>query len=270
MLYGIDVSKHNGTVDWKKVKSAGKDFAFIRLGWAGYDGRIEANGGLDPMFHANVKGALDAGLNVGVYVYSYAKTPTAAIVAAKETLKLVKPYRLTYPIAFDIEDSMYQSMGKAINTEIAKAFLSTVEEAKYYGILYTYKNFAESYLDMNQLSRFDLWIAQYGSKCTYQGKYGIWQYAGNDGRCAGVSGACDLNIAYKDYPQIIKSAQLNRLGSITCEDYDKLMEQYDALYADFKKLQVDYEELARLHDAQADKLNQIISDIEALVKKYRA
>ncbi|HHY52429.1 MAG TPA: hypothetical protein GX499_04190, partial [Clostridiales bacterium] len=247
---------------------------------AGYDGRIDANGGLDPLFHSHIKGAMDAGLHVGVYVYSYAKTPAAAVVAAKETLKLVKPYQLAYPIAFDIEDTMYQSMDKATNTEIAKAFLSTVEQAGYYGILYTYKNFAEVHLDMAKLAQFDVWIAQYAAKCTYQGKYGIWQYSGS-GQCSGVSGACDLNLSYKDYAQIIRNAKLNGFGASTSDtvpaaDYEKLKEQYDALHHDHQVLQVDYDELAKRYDAKSDEadqakkeLEQIKRDIAALAQKWK-
>lgn len=220
---GIDVSKHNGVVDFAKVKASGKDFVFIRLGWAGYDGRIRANVGLDTKFEANVKAAISAGLNVGVYVYSYCKTAAAARVAAQETLEIVKPYKLTYPIAFDIESTSageasgtpYDKMGKAVNNEIVKAFCSTIEAAKYYALLYTYKSFAENYLDMSQLKMHDVWIAQYANTCTYKGNYGIWQCKGDVkgfvGSCSGVTGACDINIAYKDYAAIIKKARLNNL-----------------------------------------------------------
>lgn len=216
-IYGIDVSKHNGVIDWRKVKASGKGFAFIRLGWCGYDGKIVANGGLDPMFKTNAEGAIAAGLDIGVYLYSYAKTAAAATVSAQETLALVKPYKLTYPIAFDIEDAMHVSMTKEQNTAIVNAFLSTIETAKYYGMLYTYKSFAESNLNMSQLKGFDFWVAQYASKCTYAGPYGIWQYNGDvpgfTGKCDGVNGACDLNVSYKDYAAIIKNAKLNTLTS---------------------------------------------------------
>jgi GH25 family lysozyme M1 (1,4-beta-N-acetylmuramidase) len=212
-IYGIDVSKHNGTVDWKKVAASGKRFAFIRLGWCGYDGRIQGNGGLDACYHTNMKAAIAAGVQVGVYVYSYAKTAQAAGIAARETLELVKEYQLDYPIAFDIEDSIYTKMTKAENTAIVNAFLPVIEKAGYYGLLYTYKSFAESYLNMPDLAAYDVWIAQYASKCTYGGKYGIWQYNGDVkgfvGSCPGVIGACDLNVAYKDYAAIIRAAGLN-------------------------------------------------------------
>lgn len=213
-IFGIDVSKHQGTIDWSKVKAAGKKFVFVRVGWCGYDGRIQANGGLDPTFKANVEGALAAGLQVGIYVYSYAKTISAAIIAAKETLSLVKPYKLEYPIAFDIEDAIYTAMKKEDNTAIVKAFLSEIEKANYYGLLYTYKSFAESNLNMADLAAYDVWIAQYADKCTFAGKYGIWQYKGNVpgymGSCDGINTTVDLNQASKDYAGIIQSKGLNK------------------------------------------------------------
>lgn len=287
-IYGIDISKHNGTVDWKKVKAAGKDFAFIRLGWAGYDGRIVANGGLDPLFESNIKAACAAGLDVGVYIYSYCKTPEAAAVAAREALELINPYQLAYPIAFDIEDPMHYTMGKATNTAIVKEFLSIIEEAKYYGLLYTYKNFADTYLDMSQLSQFDVWIAQYAAKCTYGGKYGIWQYAGDVkgfvGSCPGVTGACDLNIAYKDYAKIIRDAGLNGFAAapppqeiapppgdtVPAAEFDALSRLYDTLLDDHQHLQADYDELAKLHDAKVDELDQIKQGLAALAQKWIA
>lgn len=211
-IQGIDVSVHQGLIDWSKVKASGKEFVFVRLGWCGYDGKIVDNGGLDKNYHANMRGAAAAGLSVGVYVYSYANTVLAARVAAQETLELVKPYVLTYPVAFDIEDQQYTHMTKAENTAITNAFLQRIEQARYYGILYTYKYFAEGNLNMSDLAAYDMWIAQYASSCTYKGDYGIWQYAGEKGTCGGVKTACDLNIAYKDYAGIIAAAGLNAPG----------------------------------------------------------
>lgn len=222
-IYGIDVSVHNGVVDFEKVKAAGKDFVFVRIGWAGYDGRIVANGGLDKKFAANMDAAIKAGLNVGVYLYSYCKSPEAATVAAKEVLQLVEPYPLTYPIAFDIEDTSdsgtrYDKMSKEENTAICEAFLKHIEDVgNYYTVLYTYKYFAEAYLNMDELAHHDFWLAQYANEPSYKGNYGIWQYAGDVtgfvGKCDGVNGACDLNVAFRDYATIIKNAGLNNLGT---------------------------------------------------------
>ena len=116
------------------------------------------------------------------------------------------PLRVTYPIAFDIEDNQYCSAAnKPQNTTIADAFLAEIEKGGYVPILYTYKSFAENFLNMSALSKYDFWVAQYASKCTYTGPYTIWQHSGDKqpnhpaGACAGVTGSCDLNTAYKDY-----------------------------------------------------------------------
>lgn len=241
---GIDVSEHNGIVDFAKVAASGIKFVFIRLGWAGWDGAIEENNGLDSKFHDNIKAAIAAGMHVGVYVYSYCKTEEAAKIAALETMKLVEPYSLEYPIAFDIEDTSdsgtrYDKMSKADNTAIAKAFLSTIKEANYSAILYTYTSFAENFLDMSALKDWDLWIAQYAGKVTYKGDYSIWQYKGDApgfiGSCEGVSGSCDLNYSYKDYAEIIKSSGLNE-PLITANDCNCASE-VDVLQKRIKELE---------------------------------
>lgn len=204
---GIDVSKYQGIIDWNKVKAAGYKFAFIRVGWCNYDGTITE--GFDPYFTANMTNAIAAGINVGVYVYSYAKTTDAARICAREVLKRVKPYKLTMPIAWDYEDSkLYASFGKQANVNICKAFLDTINENKYYGMLYTYTSFANAYLDMSQLTVYDMWIADYRASCGYKGKYSIWQYS-SSGSVPGVNGRCDVNYEYTDHVAIIEGAGLN-------------------------------------------------------------
>jgi GH25 family lysozyme M1 (1,4-beta-N-acetylmuramidase) len=218
-LDGIDISKHNGVVDWNKVRDAGKKFAFIRLGWCGWDGSIASNNGLDSMFHTNMKNAITAGIDVGIYLYSYAKTPQAAEVAANETLEIIKPYELKYPIAFDMEDTSdsgvrYDKMSKSDNSAIINSFMNTIKSANYFPILYTYTSFIQNYVDTSLLTQWDVWIAQYAKSVTYKGKYTIWQHHGDVkgfiGTCPGVSGNCDLNTSYKDYAQLIKLNGLNK------------------------------------------------------------
>lgn len=203
-LKGIDVSKYQGNIDWKKVKAAGISFAFIRVGYAGYEGNIV----VDSKYHYNIKNATANGIDVGVYVYSYCKTVAAAKRAAKETLELVKPYFLSYPIAFDIEDNIYIKNTKAFNSQIASSFLNEIIFAKYYAMLYTYTYFANSFLDMNALSKFDLWIADYRTKLGYNGKYSIWQYT-DKGKVDGIKTQVDLNYGYKDHKSLIQTGKLN-------------------------------------------------------------
>lgn len=200
---GIDVSYAQTSVDWPKVKAAGIDFAMIRVGWCYNSGALK----VDKLFQSHMEGALAAGLDVGVYLYSYATTAQAARRAAKEVVEAVKPYKLSYPIAFDIEyESIYTGGSKQVNTDICKAFLDEVEAAGYYAMLYCSKDFLDSYLLPDQLTAHDKWIAQYASACTSKHAHGIWQYTGS-GKVDGVTGSVDRDVAYKDYPDII--AKLN-------------------------------------------------------------
>ena len=200
MKNGIDVSKYQNAIDWPRVAASGVHFAFVRVGWAGYEGGIDE--GLDPCFARNMAGAAAAGLAVGAYVYSYCKTPAAAHRAAREAAALLAPYRLTMPLAFDIEDAAtYKALGRAQSSAVAAAFLEEAKARGYYPLLYTYTSFAQSYLDMSALSAYDLWLADYRG---YMGLKGasIWQHT-SDGWVDGISGRVDLNIAYKDYPALI-------------------------------------------------------------------
>lgn len=209
MIKGIDVSSHQGKINWQAVKDSGIKFAMIRAGWSWYEGGMN----IDKTFYDNMQGAQAAGLDVGVYLYSYDKTPAAARIATKRLLEIIAPYKLTYPIAFDIEDAIHTQISKAQNTAICKAFMDEVEVAGYYGTLYTYTNFINSYLNKQELTKYDKWIADYRAKCGYDGPYGMWQYTGS-GSCPGVTGNCDLNECYKDYPAIIKKAGLNGWGKV--------------------------------------------------------
>lgn len=205
---GIDVSYCQKQVDWKKVKQSGIDFVFVRVGYCYNNGALK----IDSMFHKHMKGAQAAGLNVGVYLYSYAKTPQAARRAAQETIQAIQPYKVNYPVCFDIEyEDIYTTKGsKGNNTRISTAFLDEVEKQGYYAMLYCSKSFLDSYLIPHELKRYDKWIAQYAPKCTCPHPYGIWQYTGT-GRVNGVVGDVDRNAAYKDYSAIIERARLNRL-----------------------------------------------------------
>lgn len=195
---GIDVSKYQGTIDWNKVKNDGIYFAFIRVGYLNSDGTLT----IDPYYDINMKNAIASGINVGVYVYSYINTVASSIIGAKNVIEKIKNYKITMPIAFDIEDKINILIDKNTNSEICKAFLSTIKSAGYYPILYTYTNFLQNYLNIGQLKDYDLWIADYRASVGYKGKYTIWQYS-SKGSVSGISGNVDMNIMYVDYPNII-------------------------------------------------------------------
>lgn len=189
---GIDVSKWQGEINWQEVKEAGVEFAMIRLGYqTDYDGTYE----IDPYFEANIKGAKEAGLPVGVYFYSYAKNVGQAKEQAQWVTEKLKGYSLELPVAYDWESwTSFSKAGMSFHTlnQCANVFLRTIEEAGYQGMLYSSKNYLET---MWHKSNYPVWLAQYNTHVTYGGDYSIWQMS-DKGRVNGIKGDVDLDILY--------------------------------------------------------------------------
>ncbi|MDR2655995.1 MAG: LysM peptidoglycan-binding domain-containing protein [Oscillospiraceae bacterium] len=204
---GIDLSKYNGTVDFSAVKKAGKEFAILRAGYA----RV-----VDPLFEANYSGAKAAGLAVGIYWYSYAANPDAVRLEADCCLRILKGKQFEMPIYFDYEyEPAILALSNAQRTQNVKIFLDKLESTGYYAGLYASSDFINNLLNYKELAKYDIWAAQYASKCTCKLPFGMWQHHGGgvkgwpDGSCAGVKGAVDLNTSYKNYLKIIINAGLN-------------------------------------------------------------
>ncbi|MBQ6930215.1 MAG: hypothetical protein IJN27_07965 [Oscillospiraceae bacterium] len=198
---GIDVSKWQGNIDWKKVKASGIDYAIIRVGYRGY-----GSGALveDPYFRQNIEGATKAGLKVGVYFFSQAITTAEAVEEASMAINAVKGYKLHYPIYFDTELATTNSTGRADNlgsgqrTDIANAFCQTVRNSGYKAGVYASKSWFQYRVNYSTLSKYDIWLAHYTTATDFAHRYDMWQYTGT-GSCPGVSGSVDLNWAYKVY-----------------------------------------------------------------------
>lgn len=208
---GIDVSKWQGEIDWNKVKADGVKFAMIRLGYG------SANGdacGLDGYFEKNVANAVKAGVDVGCYFYSYATSVAAAKNEAAYVVGVLQKYKgvFTYPVAFDLEDKTQQGLGKTVLTDMAISFGDAIEKAGFYASLYSNLSWLTYYLDDSKLTRFDHWIAQWASAPSYKGAFGMWQ-SSSTGKVNGISGNVDTDIAYKDYPSIIRKNKLNGFAS---------------------------------------------------------
>lgn len=199
--YGIDVSMHNGTIDWNQVARSGEaEYAIIRAGYRGSEtGRLATDG----KFKENIQGALDAGLKVGVYFYTQATTVQEAEEEADYVVSLVSGYKLTYPIYVDTE-AMPSGNGRAdrldssSRTKIIKAFCNRIKRKGYKAGVYASKNWFETRLYANELESFDIWVAQYNSTCTYGGRYDMWQYTSSY-QISGISGRVDRNQNYKAY-----------------------------------------------------------------------
>lgn len=205
---GIDVSKHQGNIDWQQAKGD-INFAILR---AGYGREISQK---DPTFETNYKGCKDNNIPVGVYWYSYAMTADEARKEAEVCLQVIKGKTFEYPIYFDIEEAKQFALGRAKCTEITQAFLDKVEKAGYWVGIYSSKSSLEAYLSEDIRSRYAVWVAHYGVKKTnYSGVYGIWQKS-STGRIKGVNGNVDIDECYVDYPTQIKKAGLNGLKAGT-------------------------------------------------------
>lgn len=204
---GIDVSKWQGEIDWAKVKAAGVKFAMIRLGYGSADGSAC---GLDGWFERNVQRAVKGGVEVGCYFYSYATSVAAAKKEAAYVVSVLQKYKgvFTYPVAFDLEDKTQQNLGRTVLTDMVIAFGDAIEKAGFYCSLYSNLDWLKNRLDDSRLKRFDHWLAQWASAPTYDGAFGMWQNS-SKGSVNGISGNVDTDVAYKDYPAVIKGAKLN-------------------------------------------------------------
>lgn len=207
-IKGIDVSYAQGAVDWAKVKASGVEFAMLRSSRGPVsDTRPSAE---DTTFKYNITEATKAGLKVGVYHYLYAHTVSDAKKEAKFFIKTISPYQITYPVVLDIEEQSQAKLGRSQVTKIVKAFLDEVNAAGYYAMLYSNKTWLTQYLDMSQLSGYEVWLAQWNTVPTYKGDFGMWQYSCK-GIVSGIDGYVDLNLSYKNYAKIIKKGGYNHL-----------------------------------------------------------
>ena len=200
---GIDVSKHQGTaIDWAKVKASGVDFVIIRAGYGRYASQE------DPQFDANYKGAKAAGLDVGVYWYSYATTNAEAEAEAAVCLQVIKGKKLDYPVYIDIEEKKQLALGRSAVSNLAEAFCKKLETAGYFAGVYMSASPATTYLTAYVKTRFALWIADWAGDLSFTGSVGMWQYS-ESGKVDGIPGPVDLNRCYIDYPGIIRRNGLN-------------------------------------------------------------
>lgn len=205
---GIDVSSHQGEIDWTKVKASGVDFAIIR---AGYGNDISQK---DAYFDRNIKEAQKVGIPTGAYWFSYAVSEEDARKEAKVFQEVLKGYKLAYPVYYDFEyDSVdyAKKQGVAITkakaTAFARAFLEEMRKAGYYAGNYTNVDFYLNYFDQEKLKDYALWLASWGvQKPNYT--TGLWQYADN-GKVDGIQGNVDMNYAYTDYVKTIQEQGMN-------------------------------------------------------------
>lgn len=204
-MRGIDVSKWQTNVDYKKLKAAGVEFVIIR---AGYGDVLSYPYQKDEMFEAHYRAAKAAGLHVGAYWYSYATTAAGAKREAQGFIQTIKGKQFDMPVYMDLEESSQFNTGKANCSAMVKAFCDTLEAANYWTGLYISRSPLQSYITSDVANRYTLWVAEYASKCNYGGVVDIWQYT-SSARYNGFNGNLDGDICYKDFPTLIKAAGKN-------------------------------------------------------------
>lgn len=195
---GIDVSKHQGEIDWAKVAADGVEFAFIRVGNRGYGSGAIVE---DPQFEANVVGAITNGIEVGVYFFSQAISVEEAKEEAQFVLEKIAPYKIVCPIVLDVEkvsdsEARMNKISKEERTANTVAFLEAIEEAGYEAMLYHNMEMGVMKLDMTKLENYEKWFAYYTKELYYPYDYVIWQYS-DKGKIDGINGNVDLNISFR-------------------------------------------------------------------------
>ena len=203
---GLDISTHNGEVDFVTLKASGIDYVILRIGY-GSDNSTVSNTGMDTRFEENYAAAKAAGLDVGVYVYSVATNVEEAIEEAKSVIKWSKGKKYEYPVYFDIESEKYQgSLTDRERTDLCLAFTETVAEAGYFPGIYASYSWLMDEIYMDELDQqYGGWVAAWtssGEPNKDYSEYGMWQYSD----CAvvnGVNGVCDINVSYIDFPTLI-------------------------------------------------------------------
>lgn len=195
---GIDVSKHQGEIDWKQVAADGVEFAFIRVGNRGYgSGKLVE----DETFEKNVKEALSAGIKVGVYFYTQAINEEELLEEANFVLEKIAPYKIECPIVFDVEKVIddagrMNALSVEERTNLTLLFCQTIENAGYKPMIYYNMEMSTLMLDLETLENYDKWLAYYNSDFYYPYDYKVWQYS-HKGSVAGIQGDVDMNISFE-------------------------------------------------------------------------
>lgn len=199
---GVDISKHNGSVNFRSLKAAGIDYVMIRLGARGYStGQLS----LDDNFAENMEAAVEAGLDIGIYFYSQAINQEEAVQEVNFIVQNLEPYRanITYPVAFDMENvsndkARIDELTRDDKTAITDSFLSGIQAAGYIPMIYGNKEWLIKNIDLAKLQNYDIWLSQDEDIPDYPYQFAMWQYT-TTGVVNGVKGDANLNICFVSY-----------------------------------------------------------------------
>lgn len=211
---GIDVSHHQGKIDFSKLK--GKvDFVIMQIGYGRYASQV------DKTFEYNYAQCKKHGIPCGGYWFSYAVNAAEAALEAQTCLSVIKGKSFEYPIWYDVEGKSL--VGRTGVSAMCRTFCNALEAAGYFAGIYISRSPAQTMLTGEAAGRYALWLAEYGEKCNYSGAYGMWQYS-SSGSVGGISGAVDMDYCYEDYPSIIKAKGLNGVKSAAVTEKGKILD----------------------------------------------
>ena len=191
---GIDVSSHQGVIDWQQVAASGVEFAMIRLGYRGYETGVIK---VDDYARSNLAAAREAGLDVGVYFFSQAITAEEARQEANFVLAVLEEAKLQMPVVFDWELIAGEARTGGIDsrtlTDCAIAFCQVIQDAGYEPMVYFNQHLAEALLNLEELTEYEFWLAMYTDQMTYPYRIRMWQYT-EEGTVPGIDGSVDINL----------------------------------------------------------------------------
>lgn len=196
-IVGIDVSYHQGDIDWEQVRASGVRFVMMRVGYRGYgeSGKLVE----DTNFQTNIQGALDAGLEVGVYFFSQALDLKEVEEEVDFLLERIEGYEIAMPVVYDWEyvsdEARTANMDARTLTDCSKHFCDLVQEAGYQPMIYFNRNQAAYLLHLEELVDYPFWLAAYTDRMAFPYKVDMWQYTDN-GRVPGIEGAVDVDILF--------------------------------------------------------------------------
>ena len=191
---GVDISSHQGTIDWASLKESGISFVMIRAGYRGYQtSAITA----DSAFQTNIASAAEYGIDTGVYFFSQAVTIEEAQEEARYVLQMIEPYTIAYPVVFDMEfideSDEVRNLSRQEKTDIADAYCQIIQDAGYTAMIYGSASWLRDEIDMYQLLDYEFWMASYSETVSFPYIFSMWQYT-NKGSAAGIDGDADINL----------------------------------------------------------------------------
>ena len=196
-ISGIDVSYHQGEIDWAKVKASGIDFVMMRVGYRGYgeSGKLVE----DANFQANIRGASEAGLKIGVYFFSQALNLEEVEEEVAFLLERIEDYEITMPVVYDWEyvsdEARTANMDARTLTDCSEYFCRLVQNAGYQPMIYFNRHQAANLLYLEELTDYPFWLAAYTNRMEFPYKVDMWQYT-DSGRVPGIDGPVDVDILF--------------------------------------------------------------------------